>query len=789
MSARLGRLLAVWLMFVPVAEPAVADEPSLIGEFGFLPVEVFKLSPRSGNLLSGDLNHDGRIDLVLVDNGQHRIDLLIQREDPSRPAETEAPGRAVNDLPQPGRFEHRKLPVDHEIASLAVGDFDHDGLDDLAYFGNPDQLVIRYQPTQGDVWSRKRQLRIPDVSAAQWCLTAGDLNQDGRDDLVVLGKNETTILLQTADGALSAPRRLLNTSTKLGLVQIADIDGDGRHDLCYLAGEALARSLAVRLQDDRGQLGPELSFDLERPRAVSVRDIDGKPGHEILLIDARTGRLKLLQFRMKSSREGDIPGRLLRYGFGQRGFGRDRDLTLGDFDGNGLADVAVSDPEASQVLLFRQMPGRGLDLGVPFPAPSGVDIMRTAMFGPDQASTLVLHSTAERSIGVSEWDDGRLQFPVPLPLDVEPIGLELWNVTGDAAPEVVFLTRDRESRESQYTLNGYRRAADPAGWEPVTQPASLKLSLKGSPERMQLAQLLGDDRPELMIFQGSRPPVVVSLSAGGGWEVVAVSGALGSGSVPAGATFPCTWGEHAGLLVGQDNFARHLHLNPLRRWEVSDQVNAGESSAKIAGAVLLDLDGQPGDELVLIDGGVRKLRIFRRDNELFAPHKELDMGPLDFKSARVGDLNGDRRDDLLLFGADQFAVLMSAGSTAAVEEMASYETSLEKSFPSDVVAGDLNGDGRVDLALTDTRSHYLEVLDYRPPSKLSRGLYFTVFEEKGFSQDDAPGSDPREAHIADVTGDGRDDLILLTHDRVLVYPQDVVPVTVPKHAQPMKSRP
>jgi hypothetical protein len=30
----------------------------------------------------------------------------------------------------------------------------------------------------------------------------------------------------------------------------------------------------------------------------------------------------------------------------------------------------------------------------------------------------------------------------------------------------------------------------------------------------------------------------------------------------------------------------------------------------------------------------------------------------------------------------------------------------------------------------------------------------------------------RESLIADVTGDGRKDLILLSHDRVLLYPQD-----------------
>jgi hypothetical protein len=32
--------------------------------------------------------------------------------------------------------------------------------------------------------------------------------------------------------------------------------------------------------------------------------------------------------------------------------------------------------------------------------------------------------------------------------------------------------------------------------------------------------------------------------------------------------------------------------------------------------------------------------------------------------------------------------------------------------------------------------------------------------------------EPREALVADVTGDHKNDLIILVHDRILVYPQE-----------------
>jgi hypothetical protein len=104
-------------------------------------------------------------------------------------------------------------------------------------------------------------------------------------------------------------------------------------------------------------------------------------------------------------------------------------------------------------------------------------------------------------------------------------------------------------------------------------------------------------------------------------------------------------------------------------------------------------------------------------------------------------------------------------------ELATYETKLKKTFFSDVVAGDLNGDGRPDLALIDTGSHYVEILYLDAKHRPHHAFHFKVFEEKSFEGHEG-GIEPRESAIADVTGDGRADLILLVHDRVLVYPQD-----------------
>jgi hypothetical protein len=306
-----------------------------------------------------------------------------------------------------------------------------------------------------------------------------------------------------------------------------------------------------------------------------------------------------------------------------------------------------------------------------------------------------------------------------------------------------------------------------------------------------------DDRANFLLFQGSdRSPIVLAGKADGSLAAVPGDAGLRLGNVGPGAVFftrdtavqasaahgaashgtaPHDTALHDDvptILAAQENFARKLQLGNDQEWHVVDQYNASEPSARIVGAALINLDGKPGREVVLIDTGIRKLRILRREGDLFRPWKEIELGSFPYEAVRVADLNGDGRDDLLLIGRGRFAVLYAGKAVPVMNELATYETKLKKTFFSDVVAGDLNGKGRPDLALIDTQSHYIEILNVDADHQPHHAFHFKVFEEKSFSEGHDGGTEPREAAIADVTGDGRADLILLVHDRVLVYPQD-----------------
>jgi hypothetical protein len=755
------------------AEKSGSEQVKLSQFWGFGSLEIFKLEPRSANMLARDLNQDGRTDLILVDNSHSRIDVLLQRD--QKPADTtdEVTKQQVNFLEDDWRFKRVKIPVDKEISSLAVGDFNSDGKTDIAYFSPKDHLIVRRQ-TESGVWSKWMKFRVPDVPEERWNMAAGDLNSDGRDDFVLLGNNATYVAYQQADGELPQPTEIMNTSEKLKMAQIADLDGDGRNDLCYVANDAQEGSLCARLQGIDNRLGPELRFDLREQRSVSLANVDGQPGEELLTVDGQTGRVKVLQLRQPKPESGELAGRLIQYGFGQRGTGRDRDLATGDLDGDGLIDVVVTDPDAAQMIVFGQHQELGLDLGNSSPGLVGASQVRIADLDGDRAAEVIVLSTREKTLGLSRLRSGRLSFPVSLPVENDPVAFELADLDGDGDLEIVTISRTGKGRSSKYALRALAQT-EQGGWEQYAfgkKQQSVPIALKETPRRLVTLDANGNSRPDFLLFTGlERQPHLLGMSEEGIPSIVPSQSGIRLGDVASGAVFI---GELDGpaILAAQKNFARNLQLDEEGKWQVIDQYNAPESTARISGVATIDLDDRPGNEVVLIDTGIDKLRVLRNEEGVFRPWREVEMGALAYKSAHVADLNGDAKDDLLLFGRGKFAVLYSGRSDSRLHELASFETKLEDVYFSDVVAGDLNADGHVDLAAVDTRSHYIEILDNDSAEGVRHAIHFKVFEEKNFTRDEGYGSEPREVLISDVTSDGRPDLVLLAHDRVLVYPQD-----------------
>ena len=90
----------------------------------------------------------------------------------------------------------------------------------------------------------------------------------------------------------------------------------------------------------------------------------------------------------------------------------------------------------------------------------------------------------------------------------------------------------------------------------------------------------------------------------------------------------------------------------------------------------------------------------------------------------------------------------------------------------DIEVGDLNGDGEPNILFLEGARNHLEIASIDEGGSLKPEVRWRVFEQKTFRGRGTAGMEPREAIIADLTGDDRNDIAIIVHDRVLLYPQD-----------------
>lgn len=759
-------VLLLWSGLLPAQSP---EKSELADYFGFLPVEIFKLTDRSQNLLIGDCNQDGKPDVVICDNSHSRIDLLQQR-DKSAGASEKLPN-GLNTFSSDPRFLHEKLPLDRATAALALGDFNKDGRLDFAYLAVPDRLVVRFQSEEG-TWKKQISLRLPDIQPAQWILAAGDLNHDQQDDLALLGRKETFVFLKITEKELPHPLKLMNTNDRPGLLQIQDLNGDGRNDMSYLTTDEGSSNLSVRFQTPQGDPGPELQFDLEGPRALHFANLDHDPGAEVVSIHARSGRVRIHKFTNDPSDSGETTSQLVQFGLPGSG-NRDQSLAVGDVTGDGRNDVVSTDSDSAEFILYPQSDAIGLAHGLKFPTLMGGTQVQLANVDQQKGDEILILSPQEKTIGLSRYEEGRITFPKPLPIQGEPVMMEVLPLTPDSAPALLYVSRSAKGSEyTAYLLKPSASDAGEIGWMPLPlgSKPDFKLPVSKAPERILVYQH-GETRILLLFIGGDKPPKVFQIKPDMELVELEESGP-GNGGLLTSKSVQFALLDQPVVMVSQGNVARSLTFKEATGFEILDQYNAGETGVNIVSATALDFDGEPGTEIALIDQGTRKIRLLRKEQETYRPFKEVELGAFSCSGSQTADVNGDAKPDLILTGKGRFGVLYAGGTEYHLKELAVFETQLEDAHFQDLTVGDLNHDGHPDLALLDTKSHRVQIVSYFPEVGLKPALSFKLFDSKALTKVKPDDQEPRESVIADVTGDGLQDLLLLTHDRLLLYPQD-----------------
>src|SRR5438132_2124181 len=274
-------ILAIALILA--AAIAMAQAESLTNRFAFTGPEIFPIDNQIGHLRAADLDGDGLQDLIVVNNFRSKINLLYNRTGKTNQTEVKIAGgkRELNELPPDARFRIDSIASEKRIASLVVADLNGDGRPDIAYYGEPKELVVQYnQGTNG--WSAPKRWPIEDGQLSPNALTSGDLNGDGRPDLVLLAENYIYLLPQKEDHSLGEPEKI-PFSGAVKAVQVVDVDGDGRNDLLLVNWED-RNPFRFRLQKPSGELGPENYFPLPPIRSYWADNLEENAKMQIVTI-------------------------------------------------------------------------------------------------------------------------------------------------------------------------------------------------------------------------------------------------------------------------------------------------------------------------------------------------------------------------------------------------------------------------------------------------------------------------------------------------------------------------
>lgn len=313
----------------------------------FAPALPFSVGSNPWEVVLADFDGDGKADLLTVNQTPSTVSVLRNIGSPGSPSFA----------PQV-QFAAGLQPL-----STATADFDGDGRLDIVAgsFSTHSVIVLRNVCTPGSITSSSFETGL-EIAAGTYpyAVAVGDFDGDGRPDIVAAdwGADSVSVLRNTTFGTniSFAPPVHFSVGEKPYYLAVGDIDGDGRPDIVTAdhvsSTISVLRNVTQPLTINSSSFVNALTMNANgNPDGIVLADFDGDGKLDMAMADFFGSAGQTVSVRRNMSTPGNIV-----FGFAVFWAGHaPRRVAVGDFDGDGKPDLAVTSYADSAVSVLRNL--------------------------------------------------------------------------------------------------------------------------------------------------------------------------------------------------------------------------------------------------------------------------------------------------------------------------------------------------------------------------------------------------------------------------------------------------
>jgi FG-GAP-like repeat len=408
--------------------------------------------------------------------------------------------------------------------ALAVGDLNGDGRLDLVVANSADDTV---SVLLGNGDGTVQPQRAYASGLAPSAVAVADVNGDGRLDLVVANSGDDTVsvLLGNGDGTFQPPQTYA-TGPAPSAVAVADVDGDHKPDV--VVADAADNTVSVLLGDGDGTFQPPQAYATgAAPSAVAVADVNGDGTPDVVVADAADSTVSVLLGNGDGSFQ---PQQAYATGQGPSA------VAVADVNGDGTPDVVVADAADSTVSVLLGNGDGTFAPHVDYAAGAAPDAVALADLNADGTPDVVVANAADSTVSVLLGNGGgTFAPPDDLAAGRTPTALALADFNRDGKPDIA--VADAGDDAASLLLN--TSVAD-VSTTPLPAFGAQTYGIAGPAQHLTLAN------------DGSAPLSIASVVASTGFSASGCGGLTlpAGGSCSVGVTFtPQSYGPVNGTLT------------------------------------------------------------------------------------------------------------------------------------------------------------------------------------------------------------------------------------------------